>query len=195
MVDEWEAAQPGYSRTLVVMRRVRLALEDMFSAGVPASSTHSDGAHAERAPAVEGTLHESPQGMIGPTFPLHQHKHGCRLVGACSGAAADDSYTADAADFPGAVSELVTSPAEATRPAAATATGGTLATAAALPLVDSAGACPAAADHLRLPDSTGMSLRPLLALPEDRSRLRIGLAMYTVIDDYRCCSTLGRFFF
>jgi hypothetical protein len=54
MVDEWEAAQPGYSRTLVVLRRVRLALDDMFSAAVPAGSTPSDDAHADQVPDSEG---------------------------------------------------------------------------------------------------------------------------------------------
>ncbi len=55
MVDEWEAAQPGYSRTLTVMRRLRTSLEDIFGdAGATRDSTGAGGAAAPVAPQSVG---------------------------------------------------------------------------------------------------------------------------------------------
>ena len=55
MVDEWEAAQPGYSRTLTVIRRVRAALGDMFGEAGPAGgSTAAVDAAEPVVPQSEG---------------------------------------------------------------------------------------------------------------------------------------------
>jgi len=57
MVDDWEAAQPGYSRTLDVMRRVRTALDDLFAEAGPAGDSAAPGGIAAHAvPLSEGEL-------------------------------------------------------------------------------------------------------------------------------------------
>ena len=40
MVDTWEAAQPGYQRSLHELQRIRTKLQDSFEAQAPACDSH-----------------------------------------------------------------------------------------------------------------------------------------------------------